>query len=75
VGGQEAYSFTDGFLGQHQIKIALKDRYKNNFSIEWGSYQYIIMPFELNNAKTIFSRVVIASFKKFIHQFFRSIYG
>jgi hypothetical protein len=28
VGGQEAYSFTDGFLGYHQIKIAPKDRYK-----------------------------------------------
>jgi hypothetical protein len=26
VGGHEAYSFTDGFLGYHQIKIAPKDR-------------------------------------------------
>jgi hypothetical protein len=28
VGGQEAYSFTDGFLGNHQIKIVPEDRYK-----------------------------------------------
>jgi hypothetical protein len=28
VGGHEAYSFTDGFLGYHQIKIAQEDRYK-----------------------------------------------
>jgi hypothetical protein len=38
IGGQEDYSFTDGFSGYHQIKIALEDRYKTNFSMEWGSY-------------------------------------
>jgi hypothetical protein len=69
VGGQEAYSFTDGFSGYHQIKTAPEDRYKTTFSTEWGSYQHIIMPFRLKNAPTIFSRVVIAAFKEFIHQF------
>jgi hypothetical protein len=39
------------------------------FCIEWGSYQYTVMPFGLKNAPTIFSRVVIAAFKEFIHQF------
>jgi hypothetical protein len=38
IGGQEAYSFIDGFSGYHQIKIAPEDRYKTTFSIEWGSY-------------------------------------
>jgi hypothetical protein len=69
VGGQEAYSFTDAFSGYHQIKIEPKDRQKTTFATEWGSYQYTIMPFGLKNAPTIFSRVVIASFKEFIHQF------
>ena len=32
VGGQEAYSFTHGFLGYYQIKIALEDRYNTTFS-------------------------------------------
>jgi hypothetical protein len=58
-----------GLSGYHQIKISLEDRYKNTFSIEWGSYQYTVMPFGLNNAPAIFSRIVIASFKEFIHQF------
>jgi hypothetical protein len=69
VGGHEAYSFTDGFSGYHQIKIAQEDRHKTTFAMEWGSYQYTVMPFGLKNAPTIFSRVVIATFKEFIHQF------
>jgi hypothetical protein len=69
VGGQKAYSFTDGFLGYHQIKIVLEDRHKTTFATEWGSYQYTIMPFGLKSAPSIFSRVVIVAFKEFIHQF------
>ena len=69
VGGQEAYSFIDGFSSYHQIKIALDDRCMNTFSTEWESYQYIVTPFGLKNAPAIFLRVVIASFKEFIHQF------
>jgi hypothetical protein len=34
VGGQEAYSFKDGFSGYHHIKIATEDRYKTTFSTE-----------------------------------------
>jgi hypothetical protein len=63
VGGQEEYSFTDGFSGCHQINIAPEDRYKTTFSTKWGSYQYTFMPFGLNNASAIFSRVVIVPFK------------
>jgi hypothetical protein len=63
VGGHEAYSFTDGFSGYHQIMIEQEDRYKTKFVIEWGSYQYIVMSFGLKNALAIFSRVVITTFK------------
>jgi hypothetical protein len=57
VGGDESYSFTDGFSGYHQT----------TFVMEWVSYQYIVMSFGLKNEPTIFSRVVIATFKEFIH--------
>jgi hypothetical protein len=67
VGGQKTYSFTYAFSGYHHIKIAPYDRYKTNFSIEWGSYQYTIISFGMKNAPTIFSRVVIVDFKEFIH--------
>jgi hypothetical protein len=32
MGRQEVYSFTDGFSGYHQIRIAKEDRYKTTFS-------------------------------------------
>ena len=69
VGGQEVYSITDGFSGYHQIRIHLEDRYKTTFAIEWGSFQYTVMPFGLKNAPAIFSRVVVAVFKEYIHKF------
>ena len=47
VGGQEVYSFTDGFSGYHQIRIHTEDRSKTTFAIEWGSFQYTVMPFGL----------------------------
>jgi hypothetical protein len=68
-GGNEAYSFTYGFSGYHQIKIAQEDRYKTTFATKWGSYQYTVKSFGLKNALAIFSRVVIVVFKEFIHQF------
>jgi hypothetical protein len=68
VGGQEAYSFTDGFSGYHQIKIVQEDMYKTTFATKWEIYQYIVIPFGLKNAPTFFSRVVVVAFKKFIHK-------
>ena len=69
VGGQEVYSFTDGFLGYHQIQIAKEDCHKTTFVTEWGCFQYTVMPFGMKNAPTVFSRVVITVFKYFIQNF------
>jgi hypothetical protein len=74
VGGQEVHSFTDGFSGYHQIRIAKEDRHKTTFAIEWGSYQYIVMPFRLKNAPTIFYRVVVEEFKEFLHKVLESYF-
>ena len=71
VGGQEVYSFTDGFSGYHQIRIHLEDWHKTTFVIEWGSFQYTVMLFGLKNAPAIFSRVVVAVFKEYIHKFLK----
>ena len=69
VGGREMYSFTDGFSGYHQVKIAKEDQHKMTFVTEWGCYQYTVMPFGPKNAPAIFSRIVVSVFKYFIHKF------
>jgi hypothetical protein len=74
VGGQEVYSFTNEFSGYHQIRIAREDHHKTTFAIEWGYYQYIVMPFGLKNSQTIFSRVVVEAFKEFLHKFLEAYF-
>lgn len=37
--------------------------------MEWGSYAYKIMPFQLKNVLAVFSRIVIATFRDYIHKF------
>jgi hypothetical protein len=69
VAGNEAYSFTYGFLGYHQVRIAEEDKKKTTFITKWGYFAYNVMPFGLKNAPVIFSRIVIASFREFIHKF------
>jgi len=46
-------------LGYHHIKIDHEDRHKRTFATEGGCYKYT----------AIFSRVVFASFKDYIHKF------
>ena len=47
----------------------LDDRSKTTFVTECGCFQYTVMPFGLKNVPTIFSRIVVATFKEFIHKF------
>ena len=56
VGGQEMYSFTDGFSRYHQIQIAKEDHHKTTIVTKWGCFQYTVMPFGLKNAPVVFYR-------------------
>jgi len=69
IGGHKSYSFIDGFSRYHHIMIAPEDKHKITFSTEWGSFPYTVIPFGLKNAPTMFSRVIVATFKDFIHKF------
>ena len=68
VGGQEMYSFMDGFSRYHQIRIVKEDRHKTTIVTEWGCFQYTVMPFGMKNAPAIFSWVVVVVFKDFIQK-------
>ena len=36
--GKEMYSFTDGFFGYHQFRMATEDHHKTTFITEWRCY-------------------------------------
>jgi hypothetical protein len=67
--GKEAYSFTDGFSRYDQVKIVEEDKNKTTFITKWGYFAYNVMPFGLKNALAVFSRIVIETFRDFIHKF------
>lgn len=54
VVGREAYSFTNGFSGYHQVRIVEEEKNKNTFAIECGSFAYNVMAFGLKNAPMVF---------------------
>jgi hypothetical protein len=58
-----------GSSGYHQVRIAEEDKKKTKFTTEWGSFAYNVMPFGMKNAPAIFSRIIIVSFRDFIHKF------
>lgn len=69
VARNEAYSFTDGFLGYHQVRIVEEDKKKKTSTTEWVSFAYHVMPFRLKNTLEVFSQIVIATFQEYIHKF------
>jgi len=69
VGGWEAYSFTDGFMGYHQVQIIEEYQEKTTFTVEWGFFVYTIMCFVLKNSPAFFSWIVVTAFKEFIYKF------
>ena len=47
--GNALMSFMNGFSIYNQIKMDPRDMTKTTFTIEWGIYCYMIMPFGLKN--------------------------
>jgi hypothetical protein len=50
LGNSKIFSVLDMASGYHQIEMKPEDREKTAFSCHKGHYQFITMPFELNNA-------------------------
>lgn len=68
--GHEVCSFLDGFFGHHYIMIALKDKYKITFIIDWGTFVWVVMPFGFKNVPT-YQRVVSTTFKDYLGIFMK----
>ena len=58
----------DGFTGYNHIMMALVDKIKIAFIIEWGVYFYKVMPFELKNAAAPYQRIAMTLFHDMMHK-------
>ena len=54
VAGHECYSFLDGFSGYNQVRIAQENQVKTTFTMDWGTFAFRVMLFELCNAPATF---------------------
>ncbi|XP_011101217.1 uncharacterized protein LOC105179308 [Sesamum indicum] len=59
-------SMMDAYQGYHQIFMAKEDAEKTTFVTENGVYCYNVMPFDLNNARATYQRLVNRMFKDHI---------
>ncbi len=57
--GYEAHSFLDGYPGYptvNEISIALQDKYKITFIIDWRAFVWMVMPFGVKNGPPTFQK-------------------
>ena len=61
----------DGYSGYNQILIADEDVPKTEFHCpeELGTYEWVVMPFSLKNARSTYKRVMNYMFHDFIEDF------
>jgi hypothetical protein len=53
----------------HQIRMAAGDEYKTTFRTHQGLYEFLVMPFSLTNAPSMFQHIMNTIFGEFLHKF------
>jgi hypothetical protein len=69
--GYETYFFLDGYSRYHQISIALEDKYKIAFVIDWGTFIWKVMSFGVLNGPPTYQRAVTKTFREYLDNFMK----
>ena len=67
--GASMYSKIDLQLGYHQILVKADDVQKTTFRSTYGHYKYVVMPFGVTNAPTVFMDYMNKILRPFLNKF------
>jgi len=68
--GSSVFSKIDLWSGYHQILVKADDVQKTAFRSRYGHYEYVVMPFSVTNAPTVFMDYMNRIFRPFLDKFF-----
>jgi hypothetical protein len=68
VTGAGMMSMLDGFLGYNQVLLRREDQLKTAFTMPWGTFMYLRIPFGLMNVGATFQRAMDFSFRDLIQK-------
>lgn len=64
IGGHELLIFLDAYSGYNQIKLDLEDQMKTSFIMEYDTYCYNVIPFDLKNVGATYQRIETKMYEK-----------
>jgi len=67
--GAMVYSKIDLKSGYYQIRVKAEDIQKTTLRTKYGHYEYLVMPFGVTNAPTIFMDYMNCIFHEFLDKF------
>ncbi|GBG79365.1 hypothetical protein CBR_g29513 [Chara braunii] len=69
LGGAKFFSKLDLKSGYHQLEIQKEDCYKTAFKMQYGHFEWLVMPFSLTNAPTTFQAAMTTEFRHMLDRY------